>query len=191
MSDSEIFNFKKSENPEKDRKTLFNIFWGKIRKVDRSKLEMDKVYFLKKIPFFEKLTDSQLETVAMCVYERDYLTDEYVFEIGQPGAALFIVQSGEVSIETTSEDGKTHRIVQLQKASFFGELALLNDDPRSASARASMPTKVLSLFQQDLDKLSERYPEITTKIYQALAAVVGSRLKATNEFIDYRLKGAA
>lgn len=191
MNEADVIKFKKIENPEQDRKTLFRIFWGKIRQADRDQLDLDKVYFLKKNPFFENLSHHQLEEVAKLIYERDYLANEFVFETGQPGAALFIVQSGEVSIETASSEGEVTQIAVLNKTSFFGELALLNDDPRSASARALVPTKVYALFQKDLTKLAEKHPDITTKIFKALAIVVGRRLKATNEFIDKKLRSAA
>lgn len=174
-----------------ERKTMLRILWGKIRQVDRDQLDLDKVYFLKKNPFFETLTKSQLEQVAKLIYERDYLAGEFVFELGQPGAALFIVQSGEISIEVPSLEEEPTSIAVISKASFFGELALLNDDPRSASAKALVPSRVLALFQKDLNKLSERYPDITAQIYKALAVVVGRRLKATNEFIDKKLRAVA
>lgn len=191
MSNAEVIDIKKSTNVNEDRKTLFRIFWGKIRQVDRDQLDSDKVFFLKKISFFENLNKSQLQQVAALIYERDYLTDEYIFETGQPGAALFIIQNGEVSIETETPHGEITQITTLSKTSFFGELALLNDDPRSASAKALTPTKVYALFQKDLNNLSTKSPDITFQIYKALATVVAKRLKATNEFVDKKLRAAA
>lgn len=191
MSNAEIIDIKKSTDTKEDRKTLFRIFWGKIRQVDRDQLDSDKVYFLKKISFFENLNKNQLGQVASVIYVRDYLTDEYIFETGQPGAALFIIQSGEVSIETESPHGDVTQITTLSKTSFFGELALLNDDPRSASAKAIMPTKVYALFQKDLNAIANKHPDITSQIYKALATVVAKRLKATNEFVDKKLRAVA
>lgn len=180
-----------SEPSSEDKKTLLRILWGKLRLVDRKKLDSDKTHFLKRNPFFENLSRGELAEVAKWVYERDYLANEYVFEMGQPGAALFIIQSGEVSIEIPKAQGEATLIALLGKAAFFGELALLNDDPRSASARAQVPTKIFALFQKDLERLSERHPEIASKIFKSLSVVLGKRLKATNEFLDKKLRSVA
>ncbi len=182
---------KKADATHEDQRTLLRILWGKVRSVDRNLLDLDKAYFLKKNPFFEALSKKQLALVAKFVYERDYLANEYIFEIGQPGAALFIIQSGEVSIEVPAVHDEPSQIAVLTKAAFFGELALLSEDPRSASARALVPTKVFALFQKDLEKLAEKNPEITTQIFKSLAGVIGRRLKATNEFFDKKLSSVA
>ncbi len=191
MSQPDKIKFLKNETGDSEQKTLLRILWGKVRRVDRNLLDLDKVYFLKKSPFFETLHKKQLALLAKLVYERDYLANESIFEIGQPGSALFIIQSGEVSIEIPSLQGESIPIAVLGKASFFGELALLNEDPRSASARALVPTKVFALFLKDLEKLSEKNPEITSQIFRSLASIIGTRLKATNEFLDKKLRSVA
>jgi len=190
MSEIHLSPIKSQPSPD-DKKTLLRILWGKLRRMDRQALDLDKVHFLKRNPFFENLNKNELAEVAKWVYERDYLANEYVFEIGQPGAALFIIQSGEVSIEIPVTQGEPNLIALLGKAAFFGELALLNDDPRSASARAQVPTKLFALFQKDLERLSERHPEIASKIFKSLAVVIGKRLKATNDFLDKKLRSVA
>lgn len=188
---NEIHIKPKSVSSDEDQKTLLRIFWGKIRQADRNKLDLNKAYFLKKNPFFENLTKNELAQVSKLVYERDYLANEYVFESGQPGEALFVIQSGEISIETPTPQGESTPIAVLSKAAFFGELALLNDDPRSASARALVPTKLFAFFQRDLERLSESHPEITSKIFKSLATMIGKRLKASNEFLDKKLRSVA
>jgi CRP-like cAMP-binding protein len=166
-------------------RTALQILWGQVRRVDRSAPEKDKVKVLKKIPFFEHLRRRELEEVAHAMFEREYQEGEFLFETGQPGAALFIVQSGEVQVEIPFADGP-QVIATLGKHSFIGELALLDESPRSASARATTPTKVLALFRTDLDRLMDSHPRITAQIYKSLAAIVGGRLKATNELIEHK-----
>lgn len=161
------------------------IFWGHLRRNDRSAGEKDKAKLLKRIPFFENLKHYELNQVAQIMHQREYAEADFVFEVGQPGAALFIVQSGEVSIEMPNANGgEATRIATLGKNSFFGELALLDESPRSASAQAIVPTKVLALFRSDLDRLLHDQPRIAGQIYKSLATVVGSRLKATNELLE-------
>lgn len=174
-----------------EKKVALRIFWGQLRKSDRNAAETDKVKFLKRIPFFEGLKKRQLEQVAQVIYEREYQEGEFIFELGQPGAALFIVQTGEVSIEMPNTHGPATQLATVSKHAFFGELALLDEAPRSASARALVPTKILALFRKDLARLTETDPEITSKIYRSLATIIGNRLKATNELIDKKLKAVA
>ena len=175
----------------KEKRTALRILWGQIRRTDRSLHSTDKVHFLKRIPFFEHLKRNQLEQVAKIVYERDYLENEYLFEFGQPGAALFIIHSGEISIEIPTGENVPSQIAVLGKSTFIGELALLDEAKRSASARALEPTKVYALFRKDLDQLAVQHPDISSEIYKSLATIVGNRLKATNELFKFATKKAA
>lgn len=179
---------------QNEKKSALRIFWGNIRRTDRDGHDADKIKFFKKIPFFENLKKHQLEEVAQIMYERDYRENEFIFELGQPGAALFIIQQGEISVEIHSENdhgGGATQLAILSKHSFVGELALLDEAPRSASARATVPTKVLALFRKDLDQLAVTNPDITTNIYKSLASIIGNRLKATNDLIEKKIKAVA
>jgi CRP-like cAMP-binding protein len=183
---------KNSTSPiSNEKRSALRIFWGQIRGSERNQTGSDKIKLLKKIAFFENLNKFQLEQVAQYIYEREYNENEFVFEVGQPGAALFIVLSGEVSIEIPNSSGPNTILAILNKLSFFGELALLDESPRSASCRAVVPTKVLALFRKDLEQIAKSNPDISSKIFKSLAIIVGNRLKATNDFIEKRLKVAA
>ncbi len=138
---------------------------------------------MEKIPFFENLTWWQIQQVSELLYERNYERDEYLFEVEQPGAALFLIESGRVSIEVKGENHQLVVLAEIEAGAFLGELALLDQSPRSASARAIQSTRALALFRNDLDRLMEREPGITSHIFKALALVIGDRLKATNELI--------
>jgi CRP/FNR family transcriptional regulator, cyclic AMP receptor protein len=177
--------------PTQTKKTALRILWGNLRKDDRGAGENDKIKFLKKFPFFQQLNKRQLSEVAQIIYERDYRENELLFDVGQPGAALFFIHSGEVSIEIRAEDGELHQVALLGKHSFVGEIALLDESPRSALARAAVPAKVFAFFKSDLDKLLDTEPQIAGHIYKALATMVGARLKATNELIEKKQKVAA
>lgn len=173
------------------KRTALRIFWGQLRKEDRDLPDNDKIKFLKKFPFFQSLNKRQLNEISQLVYERQYQENENLFTVGQPGAALFFIQSGEISIEIHSEDGEAHQLAQLGKYAFVGELALLDESPRSATARAVTPAIVYAFFKTDLDKLLETDPYIAAHVYKSLATIVGARLKATNELIEKKSKAAA
>jgi CRP/FNR family cyclic AMP-dependent transcriptional regulator len=157
------------------------ILWENIFKFHKSK-QKSKIAFLKGIPFFSRLRRKQLEEVSHILHERIYEKDEFIFEMGQPGAALFLIQEGEVSIE--ANEGNHHiQIATLADHSFFGELALLDESPRSASARSITRTHAWALFRSDLLKLSESRPDIACEIYKILANMIGERLKTTNKLL--------
>lgn len=146
--------------------------------------KQQRLAFLKKFSFFRQLSNREIEKVSNILYERHYQKGEYVFEINQPGAALFLIQSGEVNIEIPFENGHAGHLATLKAGDFLGELALLDDSPRSASARATAPTLALALFRSDLNHLLKVEPEVTAQIFRSLASVVGERLKATNEILS-------
>src|SRR5579859_1859030 len=97
------------------------IIWGmNFRK--RKSAEVSRNEFLKTIPFFEHLSDKQLKVLAQHLHERRYEENEYLFEMNHPGAALFIIQRGEVSIETPDAT----QLALIKSGEFLGDLALLD-----------------------------------------------------------------
>jgi CRP/FNR family cyclic AMP-dependent transcriptional regulator len=158
------------------------ILWENIFKFHKSE-QKSKIAFLKSIPFFSRLRRKQLEEVSQILHERIYEKDEFIFEMGQPGAALFLIQEGQVSIESKTGADTFIRIAMLSDHSFFGELALLDESPRSASAKSITRTHAWALFRSDLLKLSESRPDIACEIYKILANMIGERLKSTNKLL--------
>jgi len=119
------------------------------------------------------------------MFERTYDTDEAVFEEGQPGAALFLILDGKIAIEICRETSAT-RLAVLERGAFFGEMALLDDTPRSANARALEPTRTLALYRNDLDGLMHRHARTACQIYRSLASMIGDRLRSTNELVQLK-----
>src|SRR5262245_10997807 len=148
------------------------LLWETLKRWKQSSAELDRIEFLRTVPFFNELSNWQLKTVSEIVFERTYEANELIFEEGQPGAALFLILSGRVSVEIYREKF-TANLAILEKGAFFGEMALLDEAPRSACARAVEPTKALALYRNDLNRLIERDPETACQIYRALARIVG------------------
>lgn len=161
-----------------DRK--FNPFWNDIFTKNR-KDDKHPVYFLKKIPLFSSCSNKELKKVFLILHKREYATGECLFKKGHPGAAMYIISDGEVSIHIESDSGKEIELAKLESGTFTGELALLDDSPRSASATAKSQTKAYAFFRSDLDRLIDAEPEIGSKILKELATIIGTRLKATND----------
>ena len=128
------------------------LLWQALGRWKRSSSELDRIQFLKTVPFFDRLSKRQLKRVSDIIFERTYDIDESIFEEGQPGAAMFLILDGKVAIEICRETNTTQLAV-LEKGAFFGEMALLDDTPRSANARALERTRTLALYRNDLTGL--------------------------------------
>jgi CRP-like cAMP-binding protein len=152
-------------------------FWSSTKK---KKKTGDIKELLHNIPLFEQLTDRELSGIERILHERIYNPDEEIFRQGEPGVAMFIIRNGSVLIQM-GKNGKT--LAELHEGEFFGELALLDDSPRSASAKANSESKILAFSQPDLFSLMERNPHLGLKIILALARIIGERLKRMNEQI--------
>lgn len=164
-----------------------SILWDYVFDKSNLRERTSKVKFLKKIPFFDGLSFWQVNQILQIMYEREFSPSEYVFEQGQAGAALFIVFEGQVAIEILDESGKAPlRIAELGSGAFFGEMALIDGSPRSASALATKPTKTFAFFRKDLEQLHKSHPEIASRIFQTLASVLAIRLKLTNDQLGQR-----
>src|SRR5438876_974397 len=82
------------------------LLWETLGRWKRSSPELDRIQFLKTVPFFDRLSNRQLKTVSDIMFERNYDTDESIFEEGQPGAALFLILDGKIAIEICRETGR-------------------------------------------------------------------------------------
>jgi len=94
------------------------LLWETLERWKRSSPELDRIKFLKTVPFFNELSHRQLQTVSDTVFERNYETDELIFEEGQPGAALFLILDGKVAVEMRREDHTTTLAI-LEKGFFL------------------------------------------------------------------------
>ncbi len=97
------------------------------------------------IPFFSGLDPAALERVAAGMRSRRFRRGEVIFHLGDPGDALFIVVAGDVKISLPSDTGDEAILATLGPGSVFGELALLDGAPRSATATAMSPTDAVVL----------------------------------------------
>ncbi|CAM5999391.1 unnamed protein product [Sphagnum balticum] len=159
------------------------LLWETLPRWNKTSPEMDRIQFLKTVPFFNELSAWQLKKVSEIVFERSYEVGETVFEQDQPGAAIFLILEGQVAVEILKE-GVCTQLALLERGSFFGEMALLDEAPRSASARSQSRCRTLALYRNDLSRLIQTDPSTACHIYRALARIVGDRLRTTNELVQ-------
>jgi CRP/FNR family transcriptional regulator, cyclic AMP receptor protein len=136
---------------------------------------------LSKVPAFSNLAPRELKEVAAIVHKREYRTGEPVFYQGDPGLGMYIVQDGEVSITILGKDGNERELATLNDGDFFGELALLDESPRSANAICKTECTLIGFFRPDLFELIEKKTTLGIKIVLKLAEIVAQRLRQTDK----------
>lgn len=144
--------------------------------------ESEKVTALRQVPVFDGLSDKELDEIEKLTHERKYQAGEHVFKNKAPAEGMFIIISGSVEIYLEN-DGSKNILAELGEQDFFGEIALLDQEPRSAGAVATAPSTLLGFFRPDLLSLMERNPALSSKILTNLGAVLAERLRKTNELL--------
>jgi CRP-like cAMP-binding protein len=132
---------------------------------------------LNKMVLFADLSRREVRVVDGFMHERNYLKDEVIFDEGERGEAFYLVLEGQVLICRQGEQDQP--IVSLGAGQFFGELALLDDAPRSAQARAADDCTLLVLFRRDFLGLMQSHGLIASKIAMQLARHLGARLRVS------------
>jgi CRP-like cAMP-binding protein len=159
------------------RRPEMSKFWENFFKFrEKQKNEIESI--LLKIPVFQELTPRELKTIRRILHQREYRPAEVIFAEGDIGLGMYSIEKGIVQIACKNEH---HILAELVAGDFFGELALLDDAPRSASAVAKTPATLLCFFKPELLDLIERNPKLGSKILFRLAWTIGERLKSTNE----------
>jgi len=131
---------------------------------------------LKTLPLFAGLTPRELKIVDALMHQRRFLAGEIVFDEGEEGQALYILLSGTVTV-TRSIDGARETVAELSSGSFFGDLALLDNTPRSGQIRAKEACEMAVFFRADFLALMEIDARIGYKISLQLARNLAQRLR--------------
>ncbi|MBI3566245.1 MAG: Crp/Fnr family transcriptional regulator [Elusimicrobia bacterium] len=135
---------------------------------------------LKKIPFLSALSPAHLREVYRLAREIDVRAGEPVFGKRQDADAMFIVLSGRVKIYTDSAGRKRKTFAYLTEGEFFGEMALVEDLPRTASAQAVEASRLMLIYKKDFQRLLVRDPKLSLYLLRTLCA----RLRHANQEIE-------
>lgn len=136
---------------------------------------------LSKVPAFANLSTRELKEVSAIVHKREYRAGEPVFYQGDPGLGMYIIEDGEVAIRILDKDGEERELALLTDGDFFGELALLDESPRSANAICKTDCILIGFFRPDLFELIEKNNALGIKIVLKLAEIVALRLRQTDK----------
>jgi len=141
---------------------------------------MDPIDVLKNVELFDGITPEELRTIAGICESRTYQAGELITKQGMPGEELFIVHAGYVEIIRTplTSDSKPRTIVNLGEGQIFGEMALVDMGPRSASVRALTDHTRLLVIQRDaFRELCDENHHLGYIIMQNIAADLSFKLR--------------
>ncbi|NWF89197.1 MAG: cyclic nucleotide-binding domain-containing protein [Ignavibacteriaceae bacterium] len=163
---------------KENEKVVRSGFWANVFKppTDIS----DLIEILSTIPLFTELSKRDLSALFNVIHNRSYLKGEFIFHQGDPSIGMYIIREGEVRIERKFEQ-QTFLLAKFRNGDFFGELALIDDEKRSASAIAESDCKLAVIFKPDLDDFISRYPKKGVKILHGISHVIAVRLRKVNE----------
>ncbi len=165
---------------------IHSSFWANVFKTPTDKSDLEKA--LLSIPLFEEFSSRDIALLYSIIHNRSYIAGEYIFYQGDPGIGLYIIREGEVIIQR-NVDGDIISLATCRKDDFFGELALVDGEKRSASAIAQTDTRLAVIFKPDLDEFIEKYPKKGIKILQGISKIIAVRLRKVNEdYIDLQSK---
>ena len=133
--------------------------------------------FLHSLDLFSDLKRAELGTLAQALHARTYRPGEVVFVQGDIGRALFILESGKVELTRKDAAGNSVVLYTLKPGEFFGEMALLESLPRSATAVAVETSRLHLLYRTKLDVLLHANPRIGVAIMSHLARLLSARLR--------------
>lgn len=146
------------------------------------------VNFLKQSDIFYQFTPTQLELVANLCQEATYQKDDLIFRENSSSKELYIIAQGEVDIfvdpslvSSTDTDSENRTIATLRRGQSFGEVALVDEGLRSASACASQKdTRLLIVPRDKLIMLCDTYPQLGYRLMHNLAADLAMKIRNTD-----------
>jgi serine/threonine protein phosphatase PrpC len=143
---------------------------------ERAKEVNLKLETLKKIPLFRYLTYQELVKVLNITYLETYEAGTQIVKEGDSGEELYIVLAGKVAVSAGGQE-----IVDLHPGVHFGEMALVDQSPRSATITAKEPTRLLVVQRRSFYTLIRKEPVLAVKLLWSFVQVLSRRLRETNE----------
>jgi CRP/FNR family cyclic AMP-dependent transcriptional regulator len=137
----------------------------------------DTIALLQCVPAFSALADDDLARVAEVAVPRSFGGGEVVFHEGDQSNTCYVVRSGHARAVREHPDGRSLTLAHFGPGDIFGELAMFDDESRSATVEALEPMEAIAILGGDMRRLLREYPDIAVKLIVAL----GRRLRETNE----------
>jgi CRP/FNR family transcriptional regulator, cyclic AMP receptor protein len=137
----------------------------------------ETIALLQTVPVFSTLGHADLAEVAAVTVPRQFAAGEMVFREGDSSDTCYVMRSGRVRAIRGHTDGRTITLATFGPGDIFGELAIFDDERRSATVEAVEETEAAAILGGDMRRLLHTHPDIAVKLLAAL----GRRLRETNE----------
>jgi CRP/FNR family cyclic AMP-dependent transcriptional regulator len=124
---------------------------------------------LRRVPLFAELSDADIASLAELARERMYPKSSVILFEDDPGDALYVVVTGQVKVVLIGEDGREVILSVLHDGDFFGEMALIDDEPRSAHVIAMEDSNLLVLRREDFQQRLREAPAVSVGLLRALS----------------------
>ncbi len=149
---------------------------------------------LSNISIFEKLSADEIAKLGAIVTRKTYAPDTAVVFEGEPSDALYVLLSGSAKVYVTSDDGQQKILKLLGPGEMFGELAMLDGHPRSATVGTLESTEMASISRKDFQAFVASHPEVLWKVLETLCERVRKTsaeiLEMSSRDVPYRLLAA-
>jgi len=165
-------------------------FYRMVKRFFKNDQHWEDMAFFRHVTIFHGLTSRQLGRIMLAVQKRSYYVGEVLFQEGQVGRALFMIKSGKVELTRKGGDGKTRTLGHLGPGQIFGEMALLEDRPRTAGAHIIEDGEIYLLYTATLESLVRNHPTIGVKLLRNMAVMLSALLRRTNQEMDKQAKAA-
>lgn len=130
---------------------------------------IDRIIFLKEVPFFQTLGILQLKELAPACEENFFLKDSYIFHKGDAGGTLYMVVNGRVGIEYEKRAGSFARLDDKNSYAFFGEANFFDASQHTTDALAIHDTSILQLHREPLIGLVRQKPSLALELINTLS----------------------
>jgi CRP/FNR family transcriptional regulator, cyclic AMP receptor protein len=141
----------------------------------------EMVEYAKKVPLFQSISERDLQAVCSVMIMREFKEGEtIVHEEDEEGQTFFIIVAGTVHVCVISSEGKQTILATLKRGDFFGEMALLDGEPRSASVVAADGCKIFMLYRQPFLDILQRFPKITIQMLIEMSR----RIRRSNRHVN-------
>jgi CRP/FNR family transcriptional regulator, cyclic AMP receptor protein len=128
---------------------------------------VDRLLFVRRVPIFKELRDDFIVRLASVMNELSFPANHAIFRQGEEGRSLYIVVSGRVKVHIGDK-----KLAEVDKGKYFGEMAVFDTQPRSASATTLETCDCLELTQEQLYDAIEETPEIAVNIIRELSRLI-------------------
>lgn len=140
---------------------------------------------LAKVPFFEGLTPEAMSMIAQATKEEAYPYGTRIFQYGDPGDKLYIILEGKVRISREVSGMGEEALAVLGAGEVFGEMSLLDESPRSASALAHEKCRLLVITKDAFDDLLFFHKDLAYEVLWSCVRMLASRLRETNDKLTF------